>query len=68
MISTSDTGTPCPIETVAKPTVGNCENAPHEYVGAIRHRYLADLAEMDPHDACFFTGMGEVIARRLHGH
>ncbi len=34
---------------------------------SIRDQYLADLAAMDPDEVCFFVGMGEVIARRLHG-
>lgn len=32
-----------------------------------REQWLRDLAECDPEDACFFCGIAEVIARRLHG-
>jgi hypothetical protein len=59
---------PTPIETLQKPTVGNCPSLPTVRVGlTAQSQYLRDLDAMDPHDACFFCGYGEVIARRLHG-
>jgi hypothetical protein len=55
--------------TVPKPTVGNCPSlARLDVVQALRDQYIADLAEMDQHDACFFCGYAEVVSRRLHGN